>query len=600
MGAPKPLISVIVTSYNYRHYIADALDSICAQTYPNLEAVVVDNCSTDGTVPFLRERYGTDPRVRIFVNDENIGELRNCNRGFELSRGEFVSCLSADDWMYPRHLERLQTVFEQHPQLDVVYSGVYFADADRRIFGLRMAETRFPYPYVDARDELPEMLTTPCPMCWPSALFRRSVFEEVGLEDPEGGIVASDWEMEVRIALAGKRFAYLPDPSVAIRIHPEQNTGHRYLASDQRVRDFILILEKFRDHPGMARMRGREGAVAALLRRMVEEAMSAGGPDTIGPELRARVDALTRRLDASARAYDPARVRGSRISVILPVAGSPQPAIRALASTAAQTYPNWEIVLVDAGAIPLGEWLEAHPWRARISYARAPAALTPGRARNLALRMARSEYLAFLGEDDTYAPDHLASLVETVRRTGARAVAASARLVLELPDTRTGELGEVGVLDVFRGPNDGRDLSLVAHALPLDALLLYRGVCDTAGGFGEGPPLLDDYEFVLSVERSERIAFSGQTTLDVRARIDFSTTLGAHLPSYTRMLDAVYALHEAPHLARQRTEHRRAIDDAIAGVMGGNGFTAQRAADLLAVLAGGSVRPMLAGSRVRP
>src|SRR5579871_3452587 len=106
-AAAKPLISVIITSYNYLQYITTAIDSALAQTYPNVEIVVTDNCSTDGTVPALRQRYAAEPRVRIFENERNLGELANSNLGLERSGGEFVTWLSADDWFYPHHLERL-------------------------------------------------------------------------------------------------------------------------------------------------------------------------------------------------------------------------------------------------------------------------------------------------------------------------------------------------------------------------------------------------------------------------------------------------------------------------------------------------------------
>lgn len=593
MSDRRPLISVIVTSYNYRDYITDAIDSILAQTYPNVEAVVVDNASTDGTVPFLRERYRDDPRVRIFANAENIGYFANSNRGFELSRGELVCWLSADDWMYPRHLERLQAAFEQHPDLDVVYAGAYFADAQRRVLAQRMEEARFPFAYVDARDELVDMLTSACPMCWPSTLFRRSVFDDVGLQDPDGGIEGTDWEMGVRIALAGKRFAYLPDPSIAIRIHATQWTGQGYLASDRRVRDFLQILDKFADHPGMARMRGRERGIAQFLRLIVEDARKEAGREVFDEAMRARIAVKLEQLEAAADAYEPARVRESLVSVLLPVSRSPQLTARAIDSVARQTFPRWELLLLDAGPVSLADWLEEQPNRARISYVRSPAPLPPRRARNLGFRMARGEYFAFLNEDDTFAPNHLSTLADTIVRRGTRVAAASAGLVLEVPDKYFLDIREVGRLDVFLGPQDSTDLNLVANALPLDALLVHRSVRERASNFGEGAPILDDYEFVLSVQRSEAIAFSGERTLDVRARVDFSTTLGAHLPLYLLALDAVYALHLAPHLSRQRAAHRSAVERGIAAVTSGNGVTVEKSAALLATLAGRDVRPML-------
>jgi glycosyltransferase involved in cell wall biosynthesis len=421
--AGKPLISVIITSYNYLRFITTAIDSARAQTYPNLEIVVVDNCSTDGTVPALRERYAGDPRVRIYENERNLGELLNSNRGFEHSTGAFVMWLSADDWMYPQHLARSHRLFERAPQLDVVYSGAYFADEAGTVYTQRMPEAIFPFDYVDARDELVEMFTTTCPMCWPTALFRRSVFLDVGLEHPEDGIHATDWEMQIRIALAGKRFGYLVEPSLAIRIHEAQQTGAGYHTGGHRLTDLLLMFEKYIDHPGLERLRGREAAVAGFFGWVVDDTIAASGRDVFPPEVHARIATVKRVFEERAARYEPAQVHERKISVVLASTRSPVLTARAIASVAAQTHPNWEIVLVDAGALPLESWLDGLPERERISYVRATMPLTPGGRRNLALRMARGEYLAFLGESNVYAPGHLAALAGAAARSGARAAA---------------------------------------------------------------------------------------------------------------------------------------------------------------------------------
>jgi glycosyltransferase involved in cell wall biosynthesis len=589
--ATKPLVSVIITSYNYLHFITQAIDSARAQTYPTIEIVVVDNCSTDGTIPALRARYGDDPRVRIFENATNLGESRNSNRGFELSSGEFVLWLSADDWLYPGHIARLHSVFEREPRLDIVHAGAYFADVDGRVYAQRMPDAIFPFDYVDARDELVEMFTTTCPLCYPAALFRRSVFADVGLEDPDGPH-ASDWEMPIRMALAGKRFAYLADPSVAIRMHAGQQTGIGYHTDGRRVSDFLEIVEKYVDHPGLERLRGRETAVAGFLRALVDETTAAGKPDVLTPDVRERAATIVRRFEERAAAHEPARVRERKISVLLPLARSPQLAARALASVARQTFANWEIVVVDHGALSLRDWLDGHPLRERISYVRSAAPLAPGRARNVALRLARGEYLAFLDEDDTYAPDHLESLVATIERSRAKVAAASARLVLERADTRFLRIEELGDIRIFRGRDDP-ELGLVADALPLGALLVHCSIRDRAGRFGESTPLLDGFEFLIRVANAERIAFAATVTLDVRVRVDLSSTLGTNLPHYLQVLDAVYAAHPAPQLGALRAAHRTAVERAIGAISGT--VSVQTIAELYAALAGHAVRPQVAG-----
>jgi len=588
----KPLITVMITSYNYLRFITTAIDSARAQTYPNLEIVVVDNCSTDGTVPTLRARYRDDPRVRIFENERNLGEVLNSNRAFEHAKGEFVMYLSADDWMYPQHLARSHAVFERAPAVDVVYSGAYFANEAGTVYAQRMLEAMFPYDYVDARDELIDMFTVNCPICWPAALFRRSVFLEVGLERANEGIYGTDWELEIRVALAGKRFAYLAQPSIAIRNHPAQLGRLEYEKGPTQLVDHLLICEKFLDHPGMARLRGRELAVVKFFESVYQDALAAGGPDVVPPEIHARVAAVKRAFEERAATYEPARVHEQRVSVILPVFRSPVLAARAIDSVAQQTFPNWEIVLVDAGATPLEYWVDAHPRRERISYVRATRPLEAGGARNLALRMARGEYLAFLGEANAFAPHHLATLADTIARSGARAAAAASKLVLELTDPRFLAIQNLGEVAIYRSAADPPDLSLVADALPLDALLVYRSFQDRIGGFAD-LPFFDDFEFVIRLERDGSIAFASEATVEIRTGIDLAT-IGPTLPRYVAMLDAVYNTHAAPHLAAARALHRAAVERAIAGIAASTAINAQGAAELLATLAGRAVPPLLA------
>ena len=133
----KPLISVLIPSYNYGRFIEQSVDSVLAQTYENFEVIVTDNRSTDATMQILRERYGSDPRVRIFENETNIGLVANFNRALSHARGQFVVWLCADDWFLSNHLARLEEVFAHHPALDVVYTNIYFADERGRACGIK-------------------------------------------------------------------------------------------------------------------------------------------------------------------------------------------------------------------------------------------------------------------------------------------------------------------------------------------------------------------------------------------------------------------------------------------------------------------------------
>jgi glycosyltransferase involved in cell wall biosynthesis len=101
-----PLVSVMVPVYNRRHLLADCLKSALAQTCQDLEVVVVDNASTDGTWEVCREFARADSRVRIFRNSENIGPVRNWQRCFREAQGRYGKLLFSDDVLSSHYLEK--------------------------------------------------------------------------------------------------------------------------------------------------------------------------------------------------------------------------------------------------------------------------------------------------------------------------------------------------------------------------------------------------------------------------------------------------------------------------------------------------------------
>ena len=145
--------------------------------------------------------------------------------------------------------------------------------------------------------------------------------------------------------------------------------------------DFASYVERYMDHPEFVRrMRGRETGVAQLLSVLVAQAPSMnGGVSPFDAAQLARFAALDSALHARAAVYEPARVRESRVSVVLQNAGAPRPLLRALDSLIAQRFGNWEAVVVDHGPVPLEALLRAHPAWERIAYARLHTRTPPAR-----------------------------------------------------------------------------------------------------------------------------------------------------------------------------------------------------------------------------
>jgi glycosyltransferase involved in cell wall biosynthesis len=120
----QPRVSFGLFVYNAENSIRRCIDSILAQDFPDFELVVCDNASTDGTRAILQEYEARDPRVRVFVNEKNVGLLENANRVFHHSRGEFYRWVGADDWFEPTYASRCVAALDSAPE--AIAATTYF------------------------------------------------------------------------------------------------------------------------------------------------------------------------------------------------------------------------------------------------------------------------------------------------------------------------------------------------------------------------------------------------------------------------------------------------------------------------------------------
>jgi glycosyltransferase involved in cell wall biosynthesis len=119
----SPLVSVVVPTFNRRYCLGRTLDSVLGQTHRELELIVVDDGSTDGTREFLRERYVDEPRLRYFYQP-NQGVCSARNRGLDAATGEFVALLDSDDIWKPWKLELQLACMARAPHVGMVWSDM--------------------------------------------------------------------------------------------------------------------------------------------------------------------------------------------------------------------------------------------------------------------------------------------------------------------------------------------------------------------------------------------------------------------------------------------------------------------------------------------
>jgi glycosyltransferase involved in cell wall biosynthesis len=132
MTVERPLVSLIISNYNYGRYLREAIDSALAQTYPAIEVIVVDDGSTDNSREVIAA-YG-DRVVAVFK--ENEGLISAINAGYSRSRGDIVCFMDSDDVMLPHRVERAVAMLDAHPQVGWVRSKVRHVDENLQPIGL--------------------------------------------------------------------------------------------------------------------------------------------------------------------------------------------------------------------------------------------------------------------------------------------------------------------------------------------------------------------------------------------------------------------------------------------------------------------------------
>lgn len=253
-----PLVSVIVTCYNYGRYVAQALDSALAQRYPNVEIVVVNDGSTDDSREVLA-RYAD--RVRV-IEQANQGAIAAYNAGFAASRGDIVVLLDADDALEPDALARVVAVWG--PQVAKVQWELRIIDSQGRDLGRKFCHFDARYDAATVRRSFEATGTYRWPVSVGNAYARRFA-EQVFPLSPD---VGPDGALNTVAPLYGD-VVTLPEVLASYRVHG-QNTWSSTGADASRL---------------PARIRQRRREIAVMQRHAAELGVVLSNEDALDHEL---------------------------------------------------------------------------------------------------------------------------------------------------------------------------------------------------------------------------------------------------------------------------------------------------------------------------
>ena len=202
----EPRVSVLMPVYNAAQTLDEALESVLAQSFSDLEVVAVDDGSQDDSAEVLRAWARRDQRVRpVFA--EHAGVVEAPNRGLSFCRGAFVARMDADDRMHPERLQKQVEQFEADPSLSAVSCLVETFAADGVGEGMRIYETWL-NSLVAHRDIVREIFVE-SPIANPTSMLRRDEFVQMGGYHERGW--PEDYDLWLRYFMAGKRFSKVPE-----------------------------------------------------------------------------------------------------------------------------------------------------------------------------------------------------------------------------------------------------------------------------------------------------------------------------------------------------------------------------------------------------
>lgn len=234
----NPLVSVVVPCYNHEKYVQECIKSIIDQDYKNIELIIIDDGSSDGSVNKIEELIPECEKrfTRFeFRTRPNKGLCETLNEAINWCKGEFYSAIASDDMMLPEKTRRQVNFFKEHPECDAVFGGMYYVNDHGKIFRKRKG--------VVGTISFEDILLQKISLGAPTQMLRLDKLKEAG-PYPEGQFI-EDWYMWLVMSHAGNIIYSIEQPLVYYRRH-ESNISSKV---DSMNSARMAIINNFRDHP---------------------------------------------------------------------------------------------------------------------------------------------------------------------------------------------------------------------------------------------------------------------------------------------------------------------------------------------------------------
>ena len=202
-------VTIITPSFNQVDYLEATIQSVLAQTYPNIEYFVIDGGSTDGSVDVIR---AYQHELSGWVSEKDRGQTDAINKGFNMATGEIIAWLNSDDTYFPDAVEKAVAFLSSHPDVGLVYGDANYIDQQGQVIG------RFPA----AQTSLHQLRRGYVHIPQQASFFRKALWDRVGPLDPDF-YFAMDYDLWVRLA-AVSEIRYVNQTWANFRLHQDAKT----------------------------------------------------------------------------------------------------------------------------------------------------------------------------------------------------------------------------------------------------------------------------------------------------------------------------------------------------------------------------------------
>ncbi|MCK4870856.1 MAG: glycosyltransferase, partial [Gammaproteobacteria bacterium] len=212
----NPLVSVIIPAYNHEKFIEEAVRSVWEQTYPNIELIVIDDGSSDGTAHVIERLKDSSPIPMRYLTKENEGICRTLNMGIALADGSWIAILASDDKYSPEFVRRnMEVAAGLGFQKVVLHCDAYIMNTGSVVTG-RISEISIKPPA--AGDAFLDIANGRCRIVSSTVVLPKSLMQDIGGYDEN--LKAEDFDMHLRVACYSEYY-YLNEPLFYARYSPD-------------------------------------------------------------------------------------------------------------------------------------------------------------------------------------------------------------------------------------------------------------------------------------------------------------------------------------------------------------------------------------------